>query len=387
MVMLNKILKSIINNSFKKISFGSIKITYPDKHFYKYGYGDDYAELEIHSWKAIWLCITKGDIGLAESYFKNYLSTPDISKLMIFFSHNLNEIKTIAGGRKYLKMFYHLKHALNKNTVKGSKNNIQAHYDLGNDFYSLWLDRTMTYSAALFDDQKISLSEAQEMKYQKIIDSLELNFGDHILDIGCGWGGFMEYAASKGYNVTGITISDEQYNFSKKRLKKYISNTNVIKKDYREFDMKFDAVVSIEMFEAVGKEFWKSYFLKIKSFLKPNKKALIQTITIDNKYFNFYENNIDFIQSYIFPGGMMASEKKLEMITNNCNLTMIKKRSFAQDYARTLDLWHEQFLINWEKISKLGFNGRFKKIWSFYLMYCKAGFLSKRINVSHFTIS
>ena len=306
---------------------------------------------------------------------------------MIFFSHNLNEIKTIAGGRKYLKMFYHLKHALNKNTVKGSKNNIQAHYDLGNDFYSLWLDRTMTYSAALFDDQKISLSEAQEMKYQKIIDSLELNFGDHILDIGCGWGGFMEYAASKGYNVTGITISDEQYNFSKKRLKKYISNTNVIKKDYREFDMKFDAVVSIEMFEAVGKEFWKSYFLKIKSFLKPNKKALIQTITIDNKYFNFYENNIDFIQSYIFPGGMMASEHKLEMITNNCNLTMIKKRSFAQDYAKTLDLWHEQFLTNWEKISNLGFNGRFKKIWSFYLMYCKAGFLSKRINVSHFTIS
>ena len=385
--MLNKILKSIINNSIKKINFGSIKITYPDKHFYKYGDGNDYAELEIHSWKAIWLCITKGDIGLAESYFKNYLSTPDISKLMIFFSHNLNEIKTIAGGRKYLKMFYHLKHALNKNTVKGSKNNIQAHYDLGNDFYSLWLDKTMTYSSALFDDQKISLSEAQEMKYQKIIDSLELKSGDHILDIGCGWGGFMEYAASKGYNVTGITISDEQYNFSKKRLKKYISNTNVIKKDYRELDMKFDAVVSIEMFEAVGKEFWKSYFLKIKSFLKPNKKALIQTITIDNKYFNFYENNIDFIQSYIFPGGMMASEQKLEMITNNCNLTMIKKRSFAQDYAKTLDLWHEQFLTNWEKISNLGFNGRFKKIWSFYLMYCKAGFLSKRINVSHFTIS
>ena len=385
--MLNKILKSIINNSIKKINFGSIKITYPDKHFYKYGDGNDYAELEIHSWKAIWLCITKGDIGLAESYFKNYLSTPDISKLMIFFSHNLNEIKTIAGGRKYLKMFYHLKHALNKNTVKGSKNNIQAHYDLGNDFYSLWLDKTMTYSSALFDDQKISLSEAQEMKYQKIIDSLELKSGDHILDIGCGWGGFMEYAASKGYNVTGITISDEQYNFSKKRLKKYISNTNVIKKDYRELDMKFDAVVSIEMFEAVGKEFWKSYFLKIKSFLKPNKKALIQTITIDNKYFNFYENNIDFIQSYIFPGGMMASEHKLEMITNNCNLTMIKKRSFAQDYAKTLDLWHEQFLTNWEKISNLGFNGRFKKIWSFYLMYCKAGFLSKRINVSHFTIS
>ena len=385
--MLNKILKSIINNSIKKINFGSIKITYPDKHFYKCGDGNDYAELEIHSWKAIWLCITKGDIGLAESYFKNYLSTPDISKLMIFFSYNLNEIKTIAGGRKYLKMFYHLKHALNKNTVKGSKNNIQAHYDLGNDFYSLWLDRTMTYSSALFDDQKISLSEAQEMKYQKIIDSLELKSGDHILDIGCGWGGFMEYAASKGYNVTGITISDEQYNFSKKRLKKYISNTNVIKKDYRELDMKFDAVVSIEMFEAVGKEFWKSYFLKIKSFLKPNKKALIQTITIDNKYFNFYENNIDFIQSYIFPGGMMASEHKLEMITNNCNLTMIKKRSFAQDYAKTLDLWHEQFLTNWEKISNLGFNGRFKKIWSFYLMYCKAGFLSKRINVSHFTIS
>ena len=385
--MLNKTLKSIIDNSFKKISFGSIKITYPDKHFYKYGDDNDYAELEIHSWKAIWLCITKGDIGLAESYFKNYLSTPDISKLMIFFSHNLNEIKTIAGGRKYLKMFYHLKHALNKNTVKGSKNNIQAHYDLGNDFYSLWLDKTMTYSSALFDDQKISLSEAQEMKYQKIIDSLELKSGDHILDIGCGWGGFMEYAASKGYNVTGITISDEQYNFSKKRLKKYISNTNVIKKDYRELDMKFDAVVSIEMFEAVGKEFWKSYFLKIKSFLKPNKKALIQTITIDNKYFNFYENNIDFIQSYIFPGGMMASEHKLEMITNNCNLTMIKKRSFAQDYAKTLDLWHEQFLTNWEKISNLGFNGRFKKIWSFYLMYCKAGFLSKRINVSHFTIS
>jgi len=385
--MLNKILKSIINNSIKKINFGSIKITYPDKHFYKYGDGNDYAELEIHSWKAIWLCITKGDIGLAESYFKNYLSTPDISKLMIFFSYNLNEIKTIAGGRKYLKMFYHLKHALNKNTVKGSKNNIQAHYDLGNDFYSLWLDKTMTYSSALFDDQKISLSEAQEMKYQKIIDSLELKSGDHILDIGCGWGGFMEYAASKGYNVTGITISDEQYNFSKKRLKKYISNTNVIKKDYRELDMKFDAVVSIEMFEAVGKEFWKSYFLKIKSFLKPNKKALIQTITIDNKYFNFYENNIDFIQSYIFPGGMMASEHKLEMITNNCNLTMIKKRSFAQDYAKTLDLWHEQFLTNWEKISNLGFNGRFKKIWSFYLMYCKAGFLSKRINVSHFTIS
>ena len=385
--MLNNIIKNLVNKSLKKTSYGKIKITYPDNSIFYFGKADDVAEIKFNSWHALFTCLSKGDIGLAETYFNNGISSPDISKLIHFFSFNLDDLQKISRGKNLLKIMYFIKHLLKRNTINGSKKNITAHYDLGNQFYKLWLDETMTYSSALFDDKNLSLNDAQKNKYQRILDVIDIKPGERILEIGCGWGGFMEYAISKGYEVTGITISDEQYKYTKKRIEDLSSTSKVELIDYRNLNGKFDAVVSIEMFEAVGKEYWHDYFSKIRTLLKPKKKAIIQTITIDDKYFDMYLKSVDFIQSYIFPGGLMASDKVINKLASISELSVIDKKSFAQDYAKTLEIWNKSFQTNWDSIKVQGFNEKFKKLWMFYLNYCKAGFLSKRINVSQYTLS
>ena len=385
--MLNNILKNSVNKSLKNTLYGKIKITYPDNSVFYFGKANESAEIKFNSWNALFTCLSKGDIGLAETYFNNGISSPDISKLIQFFSFNLDNLQKISRGKSLLKIIHFIKHLLKRNTINGSKKNITAHYDLGNKFYKLWLDETMTYSSALFDDKNLSLNDAQKNKYQRIIDLIDIKPGERILEIGCGWGGFMEYAISKGYEVTGITISDEQYKYTKKRIENLSSTSTVQLIDYRRLSGKFDAIVSIEMFEAVGKEYWNDYFLKIRKLLKPNKKAIIQTITIDDKYFDMYLNSVDFIQSYIFPGGLMASDKIINKLANISKLSVIDKKSFAKDYAKTLEIWNKSFQTNWDSIKMQGFNEKFKKLWMFYLNYCKAGFLSKRINVSQYTFS
>jgi cyclopropane-fatty-acyl-phospholipid synthase len=358
MVMLSSILKKNIEKGLSKIQVNKIQVTYPDKSTSVFGNSGSTVDLNINSWKMLWLAITRGDIGLAEGYFENHWSTSNLLELMEFFSLNVEYISEISDGKNIFKVFTYIYHLRNKNSISGSKKNILAHYDLGNSFYQKWLDSTMTYSSAFFDNKKMTLAEAQENKYQRIIDKLELKPGQSILEIGCGWGGFMEYASKKGFKVKGITISDEQH--------------------------KFDAVVSIEMFEAVGKEYWNSYFSKVREVLNKNGKALIQTITIDDALFDKYARTTDFIQTYIFPGGLLASDGVFKSIANKFKLETLNTKSFAHDYAKTLEIWFHQFNDNWDEISKLGFNDRFKKLWDFYLAYCRGGFLSTRISVSQY---
>jgi cyclopropane-fatty-acyl-phospholipid synthase len=244
----------------------------------------------------------------------------------------------------------------------------------------------MTYSSAYFNNKDITLNVAQNNKYQLILDKLNIKPGSHILEIGCGWGGFIEYASLQGYKVTGITISNEQYEFAQSRIRDLPNNPEVVLQDYRLTQGQYDAVVSIEMFEAVGSKYWNTYFKKIKELLKPKSQALIQTITIADDLFKKYIKEPDFIQAYIFPGGEMASDSTFRSYAKLYNFDSVDKNSFAEDYAKTLEKWFYNFNDNWNGISKMGFNQKFKRLWDFYLAYCRGGFLSTRIDVSQYLL-
>mgnify|MGYP001293413426 CR=1 FL=1 len=382
--MLNKVLKSRVETALINIKIGELTLIYPDKSVISFGSGSIKANIKIKSWKTIWLAVTRGDIGLAEGYFNNHWETDDVLGLLELLSLNMDHIRDIADGSKIFTFFSWLYHVTRANSIKGSKKNILAHYDLGNDFYKIWLDKTMTYSSAYFNNKDIDLSQAQDDKYQLILDKLNLKPNSHILEIGCGWGGFIEYAALKGHQVTGITISDEQYKFALNRIKDLPNNPEIVLQDYRLTNGQYDAVVSIEMFEAVGSKYWEKYFQKVKELLKPNSKALIQTITIADELFKKYIKEPDFIQTYIFPGGEMASDSEFLSFAKKINLKSLDINSFSNDYAKTLESWFHNFNDNWSKIAALGFNEQFKRLWDFYLAYCRGGFLSTRINVSQY---
>ena len=386
MDMLSKILKSRVENTLNNIKFGELTIVYPDESHSVFGSGPIKGQIKIKSWKTIWLAITRGDIGLAEGYFNNHWETDDLMQLLELLSLNLDYIKDISDGSKIFTFFTWIYHSFRINSISGSKKNILAHYDLGNNFYKTWLDETMTYSSAYFDNKEIALSDAQKNKYQLILNKLNIEPGSHILEIGCGWGGFIEYASMKGYKITGVTISDEQYKFAQNRIKNLPNNPEIKLQDYRLIKGQYDAVVSIEMFEAVGSKYWKKYFEKVKELLKPKSKALIQTITIADDLFKKYISEPDFIQAYIFPGGEMASDSKFISFAKLHNLKSLDKNSFALDYAKTLETWFHNFNDNWHKISDMGFNDRFKRLWDFYLAYCRGGFLSSRIDVSQYLL-
>jgi cyclopropane-fatty-acyl-phospholipid synthase len=306
---------------------------------------------------------------------------------MTFFAKNLTNVESIKKGnsRKIVAKF---KHWLRENTVSRSKKNIHAHYDLGNNFYKLWLDPSMTYSSAFFQNtEQDSLESAQKQKYQKIIDSLNLKPGDNILEIGCGWGGFIEHASKLGMNVTGLTISKEQFEYATSRIKNLDGTQKIIYEDYRVHVGSYDAVVSIEMLEAVGSKYWAEYFNAIKKFLKPRSSALIQVITMHDKYFKTYNVDPDFIQTYIFPGGELISDEAFFNCASATSLECKKVRSFGKSYARTLEIWNEQFLNQWEIIKTLGFDIKFKRTWEMYYAYCISGFLSNRLDVSQFKLT
>ncbi len=292
----------------------------------------------------------------------------------------------ISNGMLSLKIFAKINHFFNKNTLKGSKKNIEAHYDLGNDFYNLWLDESMTYSSGIFYEETNNLSEAQENKYQSILDMLNLKEGARILEIGCGWGGFLEYAGRRGFDVKGITISPSQFQFAKTRIGQMEKIPEIELIDYRKISGKFDAIVSIEMFEAVGSEYWEVFFSKIKGLLKENGKAAIQTITIGDEFFDSYQKNPDFIQTYIFPGGMLASNKIIHRLAKNNELKSISQKNFPESYAKTLETWFINFQDRWDQVEALGFDKKFKNTWDMYLAYCRGGFLNERISVSQYLL-
>lgn len=328
--------------------------------------------------------ITNGDIGFAEGWIAGEWESDNLTGLLTLLADNTERISRMFMGNFLGKLLNGLLHRSRENTRTGSRRNILAHYDLGNRFYEAWLDRTMTYSAARFAAEPADLEAAQIAKYRTLAEQLDLKPGEHVLEIGCGWGGFAEFAAREyGVHVTGVTISDEQLAYAQARIAAagLSDRVEIRRQDYRDIDGAYDKVASIEMFEAVGEKYWPAYFDKIANVLKPGGRASLQIITIQNDLFEGYRRRADFIQRYIFPGGMLASVERLRDETANAGLVWRTADAFGQCYARTLGEWARRFSAKWDDISAMGFDERFKRLWLFYLGYCEAGFRTGRTNV------
>ena len=368
---------------------GSVTIVTPEEKYLKYtGIEEgEHVSIRINEWKFCEDIFMKGDIGLGESYISGYWDCGNINNLIKFGIENYNELERVIKGSLLKILFFRIKHFLNRNSRKGSLKNVHAHYDIGNEFYQLWLDSSMTYSSAIFNSTDEELLSAQENKYERILKNLKLKNGDHILEVGCGWGGFMEYAARNGFKVTGVTISKEQYEFAKKRLSKFGNLAKVKLQDYRDIDGKYNHIVSIEMFEALGEKYWKKYFKMLFSILKPGGKLIIQSITINNNDFFSYRKCSDFIQQYIFPGGMLPSPKIFKDVAVKQGFIYRGDLEFGRDYGITLKRWEENFSSVLSRVKKLGFDDKFIRTWRFYLKYCQGGFEANKISVFQFSFT
>jgi len=382
--MINRVFKKYLSNIGKKISNGKLTITLPNNENLEFfGKSDLKSNLKLNSYMPILRTITSGHVGFAESYLKGEWTSSDLESLLEIMVTNLPE--AFSAKSKIHLTYNRIIHFFRENTKSRAKKNIQYHYDLGNDFYKLWLDKTMTYSSAIFKNEKESLTEAQENKYQLLIDSLDIKSHHKVLEIGCGWGGFAEYAAKKvGCSIKGITISPSQLKFATNRIKELKLDDKVTLElcDYRDLKGKYDRVVSIEMIEAVGEKYWKNYFKKIKDVLKKDGLAGIQVILINNKSYQRYSKSVDFIQKYVFPGGMLPSQEKLNENYVDAGLVEVNSHSFGKSYAKTLTIWHKEFLNSLSSIKKLGFDIKLERIFKYYFSYCKAGFNSERIDVA-----
>lgn len=348
-----------------------------------------HGSLIVHDYRFMRRCLSTGAIGFAEGYVAGEWDTPDLPALLHAFSLNFDRIAKLVDGTFIMRVINRFVHSLKRNTRRGSKHNIHAHYDLGNAFYGQWLDPTMSYSSALYATATTPLPEAQEAKYAALAKGMGLESGHHVLEIGCGWGGFAEYAAAQvGAKVTGITISQAQYDFARKRLfdQGLAERADIKLIDYRDVEGRFDRIASIEMFEAVGQEFWPAYFSQVNTLLQPGGRAGLQIITIKDELFDDYSKAADFIQKYIFPGGMLPSEQRLREETARAGLDWQTISRFGQDYARTLNEWAVRFQDAWKTIQPLGFDERFRRLWLFYLGYCEAGFRTGRTDVVQLTL-
>ena len=342
------------------------------------------AVIQIRDYRFVRRALASGDIGFAEGYMAGEWDTPDLSAVLCAFSLNFDRLTALVDGNPVMRVMNFLIHLFNRNDRKGSKKNIHAHYDLGNAFYSRWLDPSMTYSSAVYEHPGQPLEQAQRAKYAALARSIDLQAGQSVLEIGCGWGGFAEFAAKEvGARVTGITISPAQHDFARKRLFDLglADKADIQLIDYRDVQGRFDRVASIEMFEAVGEEYWPTYFGKVHEVLSPGGRAGLQIITIRDELFEHYRTHTDFIQRYIFPGGMLPSETRLRAETMRAGLEWREVSRFGQDYAETLAEWARRFEASWDEIIKLGFDDRFRRLWRFYLSYCEAGFRTERTNV------
>ena len=389
-MIIDRISDKIVFNALKNIKYGFLEITNFDGEVLKFGDINEELKVRIiikHPGLNYNL-IRNGSIGLAESYMQGYFETENLSDLIELTAKNIKLIYKFSGILDF-PIINFLKSKIIKNTKNRSKENIAKHYDLGNDFFSLWLDDTLTYSSAIFDNKKQALSEAQNNKYQKLINLLKPKDNSSILEIGCGWGGFAEYIG-KNYNIKldCVTISQKQYDFAKERIYKIGLNekVNIEIKDYRDLKSKYDSIASIEMIEAVGQNYLQSYFNILKKNLSDNGNVGIQAITIDDSLFDRYKNKQDFIQKYIFPGGFLPSKKSLYQCADDNGLQFNEYNSYAKHYSDTLIIWRKEFNKKWDLIKKQGFDLNFKKMWEFYLSYCEAGFKSKNIDLIQFSL-
>ena len=348
------------------------------------------ARLIINDFRFLQRVLIAGDIGFGEGFMAGEWDTPDLSALLEAFTANLDRLRRLLEGSVFHRAMNVLTHTLHRNSRAGSKRNILAHYDLGNAFYARWLDPSMTYSSARYERPGQALCEAQHNKYASLARQIDLGPDNHVLEIGCGWGGFAEFAAKEvGARVTGITISPSQYDFAKKRLfdQGLAERADIRMVDYRDVQGRFDRVASIEMFEAVGEEYWPTYFRKIRDVLSPGGRAGLQIITIRDELFSQYRKRADFIQKYVFPGGMLPSETRLKEETALAGLEWRDIVRFGQNYADTLAEWARQFEAAWDEIKSLGFDERFRRLWRFYLGYCEAGFRTERTNVVQLSLT
>ena len=347
------------------------------------------AEVTINNPDVFARLVREGDLGFCDAYLDGWWTTPDLQAFMDFIHADNDDMYDGFPGMALVRAWEKARFWFQSNTKRQALKNISYHYDLGNDFYSLWLDDTMTYSSALFNTSQESLEKAQIAKYASMVDQMGVKPGDHVLEIGCGWGGFAEYAAKeRGLKVTGLTISKEQLDYANKRIKsKGLSDkVNLKLQDYRDETGVYDGVASIEMFEAVGEKYWPVYFDKIKQCLKPGKQATLQIITIQDARWEVYRKSVDFIQKYIFPGGMLPSPSVLRKEVHKAGLSVQHSIEFGKSYSQTLRRWFEVFNNKWDNISAMGFDDRFRRMWNFYLTSCAATFESGNCDVTQITL-
>lgn len=375
----------------ERICVGHLALVLPDGQ--QRVFGDPHAapgaRLELRDWRACGAILRRGDIGFADAWRQFWVDTPDLVALLRVAIRNERALQRTVHGGWIAQVWYGLRHRLRRNTRAGSRRNIHAHYDLGNPFYERWLDPGLTYSSAFFDgDFSRSLEAAQQAKYQRIIDTLGLRAGMHVLEIGCGWGGFAIHAAQLGIRVHGVTISAAQLEVAKLRAveARVDDRVQLELRDYRTLTGQYDGIVSIEMFEAVGEQFWPDYFRILRDRLAPGARALVQTITIDEAHFVAYRATSDFIREYIFPGGMLPSPARFVAAARRGMLTAEASLAFGHDYAETLRRWRHAFESQLDAIHTQGFDETFVRTWRLYLAYCEAGFDEGRTDVMQFVL-
>lgn len=386
--MIAKLATLQLFRQLERLEFGTLSLTTPDgiiRQFGGLGEGPT-AEITLNRWSVIPNILRKGDIGFAEDYRDGHWTTPGLVPLLILSLKNRRALDQLVLGNRLFRLLSKLSYLARRNNLRGSRKNIEAHYDLGNEFYSLWLDKSMSYSAGLFNgDNNRSLEDAQQAKYDRVLDALDLAEDGSILEIGCGWGGLLERAKTRGHHhLKGITLSPSQQEYARHRLG---DAADVEIEDYRETEGKYDGIVSIEMLEAVGEAYWPAYFKKIADLLKKEGKAVIQTITIDEQDFARYRQGGDFIRSFVFPGGMLPSLPRFQEEADRAGLKVEQPFFFGPDYAETLTRWLKAFEASKSELPRLGFDEKFVRLWRFYLSGCAAAFTTGRTNVMQATLT
>ena len=378
-----------------RLKHGTLTLQLPDGSMQRFGSGEaPTASLRLVNWKVCSAALRSGDIGFAESFIAGDWTTPHLTELLRVLIVNRKEVEDVIYGTWLGRLAYRVKHLLNRNTRANSQKNIHAHYDLGNAFYELWLDGTMNYSSGIFETPETSMKEAQHAKVRRALRMAGVTPGDRVLEIGCGWGALAEMAATEfDASVVGVTLSTEQLAWAQQRMARVgaADKADLRLQDYRDIgnpsgDAPFDAICSIEMVEAVGREYWPTYFQAVARLLKPGGRACVQSIVIADELFERYVSSTDFIQQYIFPGGCLPCPTEFRAQARAAGLDVIDEFSFGQDYAHTLRLWREQFMAQESRVLQLGFDKRFIRIWEFYLAYCEAAFAQANTDVVQYTL-
>ena len=376
-----------------RLKIGTLTLHAPDGNWQVFGTHEaPFAALHIHRWEVCAEVLKSGDIGFAEGYMAGHWTSPDLAALLRLLIANRTQIEGAIYGHWLGRLAYRIKHLLNRNNRSNSRKNIHAHYDLGNAFYELWLDGTMNYSSAWFEGDKTQpMADAQKAKVRRALRMVNTQPGDRVLEIGCGWGALAESATTEfGAHITGVTLSTEQLAFANARMKWHgvKQHADLRLQDYRDIqDGPYDAICSIEMIEAVGQEYWPTYFQTISRLLKPGGRACVQSITIDDALFERYLHSTDFIQQYIFPGGCLPSPGEFRKQAQAAGLQVVDELNFGPDYAETLRRWRDSFMSQLDDVRRLGFDDRFIRLWSFYLAYCEAAFDEANIDVIQFTLA